>query len=113
MTEYQPSLPVGRPRRNRRSQAVRDRVAQTRFAVEQFIVPLFIIPGENRRLEIPSMPGVYQFSIDEAAREVAQCRALGLSSFLLFGIPDYKDAEGSAAWQADGIIQRALRLLIH
>ena len=111
MTQYAPPLPTGRPRRNRRSQAVRDRVAETHFGVGQFIAPLFIIPGENKRLEIPSMPGVYQFSMDEAAKEVAQCQELGLNSFLLFGIPEYKDPEGSAAWQDDGVIQQALRLL--
>ncbi|MCH8837968.1 MAG: porphobilinogen synthase, partial [Candidatus Marinimicrobia bacterium] len=98
-----------RPRRNRRSQAIRDMVAETHFDVAQLITPLFIIPGEGLRKEIPSMPGIYQRSIDESAREIARCLELGLTSYLLFGVPTYKDAEGSAAWQDDGIIQLALK----
>ena len=98
-----------RPRRNRRSQASRDLVAETRFSAQQLIMPLFVVPGERKRLEIASMPGVYQHSIDSAQKEIASCLELGLTQFLLFGIPAYKDAEGSAAWQEDGIIQQALR----
>ena len=101
-----------RPRRNRRSQASRDLVAETRFTAQQLIMPLFIVPGERKRLEIASMPGVYQHSIDSAQKEIASCLELGLTQFLLFGIPEYKDAEGSAAWQEDGIIQQALRAFI-
>ncbi|MEE9464292.1 MAG: porphobilinogen synthase [Candidatus Neomarinimicrobiota bacterium] len=109
MSDYDAPAPLIRPRHNRRSQAIRDMVAETHFDVAQLIVPLFIIPGEGVRKEIPSMPGIYQRSIDESAREIAECLELGLTSYLLFGVPTYKDAEGSAAWQEDGIIQLALQ----
>ena len=109
MSDHDAPAPFIRPRRNRRSQAIRDMVAETHFDLAQLIMPLFIIPGEGLRKEIPSMPGIYQRSIDESAREVAKCLELGLTSYLLFGVPTYKDAEGSAAWQGDGIIQLALQ----
>ncbi len=109
MSDHDAPAPIIRPRRNRRSQAIRDMVAETHFDLAQLITPLFIIPGEGLRKEIPSMPGIYQRSIDESAREIARCLELGLTSYLLFGVPTYKDAEGSAAWQDDGIIQLALR----
>lgn len=109
MSDHDAPAPFIRPRRNRRSQAIRDMVAETHFDLAQLIMPLFIIPGEGLRKEIPSMPGIYQRSIDESAREVAKCLELGLTSYLLFGVPTYKDAEGSAAWQDDGIIQLALQ----
>ncbi len=109
MTEFDAPVPYIRPRRNRRTAAIRSMVAETRFGTEQLIVPLFIVPGEGVKDEINSMPGVYQLSIDAAAQEIAACRDLGLESFLLFGVPTYKDAEGSAAWQDDGIIQLALK----
>ncbi len=109
MTEFDIPAPFIRPRRNRRTAAIRNMVAETRFAVDQLIVPLFIVPGKGVRDEIPSMPGVYQLSVDEAAKDIAACWDLGLTSYLLFGIPTYKDAEGSSAWQDDGIIQLALK----
>ncbi len=97
-----------RPRRNRRTAAIRDLVAETRLSAEKFIVPLFIVPGKAKQIEITSMPGIYQHSIDQALVEIKSCVDLGLKHFLLFGLPEHKDAEGSAAWQEDGIIQQAL-----
>ncbi len=109
MDEHSPYPLIQRPRRNRRTQAIRDLVAETHFSARQLIMPLFIVPGKGKRLAIPSMPGIDQLSIDRAVMEIEACLQLGLANFLLFGIPEHKDAEGSAAWQEDGIIQRALR----
>ncbi len=108
MDEYSPYPLNQRPRRNRRTQAIRDQVAETHFSARQLIVPLFIVPGKSKRVAITSMPGIHQHSIDQAVKEIATCLQLGLTNFLLFGIPTHKDAVGSAAWQEDGIIQQAL-----
>ncbi len=99
---------IQRPRRNRRTAALRDRVAETRFTPGQLIMPLFLLTGSGRRTEIASMPGIYQQSLDKASAEIGRCRELGIRQFMLFGIPATKDAAGSSAWQPDGIIQQAL-----
>ena len=108
MDKHSPAPLIQRPRRNRRTPAIRDLVAETHFSARQLIMPLFIIPGKGKRVAIASMPGIEQLSIDQAAEEIETGLQLGLTNFLLFGIPTYKDGEGSAAWQADGIIQQAL-----
>ncbi len=112
--EFDAPLPLlaRRPRRNRRSRTIRDLVAETRFTAAQLVQPLFIIPGRKTRREVTAMPGVFQLSIDEAERELSACTELGVSNFMLFGIPTSKDAEGSAAWQEDGIIQQALAAFV-
>ena len=106
------TVPVQRPRRNRRTAVIRNLVAETRYTAEQLIMPLFLVPGQKVRREVSSMPGVFQLSVDEAEQELSDCAKVGLVNFMLFGIPDYKDAEGSAAWQDDGIIQRGLNTLL-
>ena len=112
--EFDAPLPLlaRRPRRNRRSRTIRDLVAETRFTTAQLVQPLFIIPGRKTRREVTAMPGVFQLSIDEAEQELSACTELGVSNFMLFGIPTSKDAEGSAAWQEDGIIQQALAAFV-
>ena len=106
------TVPVQRPRRNRRTAVIRNLVAETRYTTEQLIMPLFLVPGKKVRREVSSMPGVFQLSVDQAEQELSDCAKVGLVNFMLFGIPDYKDAEGSAAWQDDGIIQRGLNTLL-
>ncbi|MCH7496823.1 MAG: porphobilinogen synthase [Candidatus Marinimicrobia bacterium] len=106
------TVPVQRPRRNRRTAVIRNLVAETRYTTEQLIMPLFLVPGKKVRREVSSMPGVFQLSVDEAEQELSDCAKVGLVNFMLFGIPDYKDSEGSAAWQDDGIIQRGLNTLL-
>ena len=88
---------------------VRSLVRETRLDSSQLILPLFITPGENVRREVSSMPGVFQTSVDEARRDAAEARELGLGGVILFGIPEKKDAEGSGAWDPDGIVQRGVR----
>jgi porphobilinogen synthase len=102
---------INRPRRLRRSEAVRAMVRETRLTPDAFIYPLFVCEGEGIRREISSMPGQYNLSIDELVKETAEARSFGVRSVILFGIPNQKDATGSDAFAEDGIVQRATRAL--
>ncbi len=104
-------FPIVRPRRLRGSPLLRDLVRETQLRVSDFILPLFVKPGHGVRREIASMPGNYQLSPDTLADEVAVAVKLGITSFLLFGIPPTKDAAGLVALADDGIVQEALRKL--
>jgi porphobilinogen synthase len=103
--------PSYRPRRLRRNENFRRMVRETHLSVDDLIMPLFIVPGANVTNPISSMPGVTQLSVDRAVEECKAIRDLGIPGVILFGIPDYKDAVGSDAYNDDGIIQRALRAL--
>jgi len=100
-----------RPRRLRRSAAIRGLVRETRLSAEMFIYPLFVCSGENQRREIGSMPGVYQLSVDEAVKEAADAKADGVPGVLLFGLPDAKDPFGSAALDPEAPVQSAIRAI--
>lgn len=102
---------IQRPRRLRRTPAIRDMVRETRLDAAQLIYPLFVCPGEGVRREIRSMPGVFNLSIDELVKEADAARRLGISSLILFGLPESKDEQGSEAFAEDGITQRAIRAL--
>src|SRR5690349_13746391 len=84
-----------RPRRLRRTAAMRALVRETRLSPDNFVYPLFVCPGEGQRREVGSMPGVYQLSVDEAVREAAAAKSDGLPGVLLFGLPEEKDVVGS------------------
>src|SRR4051812_37247820 len=99
---------TSRPRRLRRSAALRELVRETRFDPAGLIYPLFIIPGEKVRREIGSMPEVFQLSVDEAVRECCELLDLGVRGVILFGIPEAKDSIGSGAYDEHGIVQRAV-----
>ena len=105
------NFPVTRLRRLRKTEAIRSLVRETHLRPEMLIYPLFICPGESARKPISSMPGVFNLSVDEAVKEAAECAALGIGGILLFGLPETKDEQGTGAWAADGITQRALRAL--
>jgi porphobilinogen synthase len=100
-----------RPRRLRRSAAIRGLVRETRLTPDIFLYPLFVCPGEGQRREVSSMPGVFQLSVDEAVKEAAAAKADGVPGVLLFGLPDSKDAVGSAAYDANAPVQAAVRAL--
>ncbi len=100
---------IQRPRRLRRSAAIREMVRETRLDPADLIYPLFVCPGEGVRREISSMPGVFNLSIDELVKEAEATRHDGIRSIIVFGLPETKDAEGSQAWAEDGITQRAIR----
>jgi porphobilinogen synthase len=100
-----------RPRRLRRSAAIRSLVRETRLSADMFIYPLFVCSGEGQRREVASMPGVYQLSVDEVVREATAARAEGIPGILLFGLPDDKDAIGSAAYDPEAPVQSAVRAI--
>jgi porphobilinogen synthase len=107
MTQF----PEYRPRRLRRTEALRRMVRETVLTVDNFIYPLFVIPGKATRKPIASMPGQSQVSVDEAVAEAKECQSLGIPAMILFGVPanEKKDAVGSDAWSDDGLVQRATR----
>ena len=100
-----------RPRRLRRSAALRSMVRETRLSPDNFIYPLFAVTGEGRRKEVGSMPGVFQLSVDEIVKEATAAKAEGVPGVLLFGLPDSKDAAGSEAADPEGPVQSAVRAL--
>jgi porphobilinogen synthase len=100
-----------RPRRLRRSAAMRALVRETRLSPDNFLYPLFVIPGEGQRREVGSMPGVYQRSVDEIVKEAAAAKADGLPGVLLFGLPESKDPAGTGASDPEGPVQMAIRAL--
>lgn len=100
-----------RPRRLRRSEALRSLVREARLAREDFILPLFACPGQGVRREVSSMPGVYNLSVDEIAKEVADAQAIGVQGVMLFGLPEAKDETASGAYADKGIVQQAVRAI--
>jgi len=104
-------FPAYRPRRMRRTAALRSLVCETRVVPADLILPLFVIEREGVRRPVASMPGVDQTSVDEMLRDAEEAVALGISAVLLFGIPDEKDEVGSSAYHDGGIVQRAVRAL--
>ncbi len=102
---------IYRPRRLRRTAALRAMVRETRLEADDLIYPLFVCPGEGVRREVRSMPGVFNLSIDELVKEAEEARRLGISSVIVFGLPERKDEQGSEAFAEDGIVQRAIRAL--
>ena len=103
--------PDYRPRRLRRTEALRAMVRETRLSLDSLIYPLFIVPGKKVREPVPSMPGVERMSVDVAAEEAKACADLGIRSVLLFGIPEKKDPKGSHAWLKSGVVQKAVRAI--
>jgi len=107
-----PSTPRIRPRRRRRTDALRRLVREHSLAAADLIQPLFVVHGSAVEREIGSMPGVFHLSVDAVLeREVERIRALDLAGVILFGIPATKDEVGSENYSDDGIVQRAIRLL--
>jgi porphobilinogen synthase len=100
-----------RPRRLRRTAALRDLVRETPLDAGDLIQPLFVVPGEGVRDPVPSMPGIDRVSADLLGGEAAEFEALGVKAVLLFGIPSAKDAVGSEGYAEDGIAQEAIRAL--
>jgi porphobilinogen synthase len=104
-------FPALRPRRLRQTPVLRRLVTETRLSAEQLVLPLFVRPGRKLRREVPSMPGVFQFSPDELLKEATHARQAGVPAVLLFGLPDRKDTKASGAYAHNGIVQQAVRQL--
>lgn len=103
------SYPIVRHRRLRRTAGLRSMVRETTLSVDDFIYPIFVTHGEKVKEEIPSMPGVFHLSMDLLEAEIREIVSLGIKSILLFGVPNHKDAEGSSAYDPNGIVQEATR----
>ena len=104
-------FPRQRPRRLRRTQTIRRLICETQLEVNDFIYPLFVTYGHGVKEEISSMPGCYRFSIDKLCEEVREIWKLGISSVILFGIPQEKDEIGSRAYHSQGVVQEAIRAI--
>lgn len=105
------AFPNVRHRRLRANAAMRNLVKETQLTVNDLIYPLFVVEGENKKIEISSMPGVYHFSLDRLGEELDEIVRLGIQGVLLFGVPEYKDECGSGAYHEHGIVQEATRLI--
>ena len=100
-----------RPRRMRINENVRAMVRETNISVKDFVYPIFVVPGENIKEEIPSMTGCYHLSVDKAVELAREISALGIPSVEVFGLPEYKDAIGSSAWDMTSPVQRAIQAI--
>lgn len=100
-----------RPRRMRINENVRAMVRENNISVKDFVYPIFVVPGENIKEEIPSMPGCYHLSVDKAVELAREISALGIPSVEVFGLPEYKDAIGSSAWDMTSPVQRAIQAI--
>ncbi len=96
-------------RRLRYNPIIRDLVRETELSKNDLIYPLFVVPGKNVKNPVKSMPGVFQFSVDELVEECKEVGDLGIPAIILFGIPEHKDERGSDAYNSDGIIQKTIR----
>ncbi|MBI3670194.1 MAG: porphobilinogen synthase, partial [Acidobacteria bacterium] len=105
------TFPVQRPRRLRRSEAIRNLVRETRLTVQGLVYPMFVCPGKKVRTEVRSMPGVCQQSVDQLVEECREVESLGVPGIILFGLPEHKDARGSEAVAAHGVVQRAIEAI--
>ena len=103
------AFPERRLRRLRRTPALRRLVAETRIGVDDLVAPLFVREGISEPQPIASLPGVVQHTRESLRKEVSELAGLGVPAVLLFGVPTHKDAEGSGAWDPEGIVQLALQ----
>jgi porphobilinogen synthase len=104
-------FPSERPRRLRRTERLRRLVRETRLSPDRLVYPLFVAPGRGLRREIPSLPGCFHLSAEEAAREAREVESLGLAGVILFGLPEGKDPLGSQGYAEDGVVQQAVRAI--
>jgi porphobilinogen synthase len=105
------TYPTKRLRRLRYNPLIRDMIRETELSKNDLIYPLFVMPGENVKNEVASMPGVFQFSIDNLVKECKEVASLGIPAVILFGIPEHKDERGSEAYSQQGIIQRSIKAI--
>jgi porphobilinogen synthase len=104
-------FPLERPRRLRRSEALRAMVRETQLAPTDFILPLFAMPGRGQRREVASMPGVFQLSVDQIVVEAKKAADVAVPSVILFGLPEHKDGDGSSGWDPEGPVAQSVRAI--
>lgn len=105
------SFPTHRPRRLRRTEALRNMVRETRLSTAGFVYPMFVCPGSGVRKEIGSMPGIHQQSVDKIVEECREVESLGIPAIILFGLPESKDPRGASSLLKDGVVQRAIEAI--
>ena len=105
------TIPFIRPRRLRVSAGVRTLVRETELSAADFVFPLFVVPGTGIKEEIASLPGIYHLSPDMAVKLAKEAYAAGIPAVIVFGLPEYKDEQGSSAWDATSPVQEAIRRL--
>lgn len=104
-------FPIHRPRRLRKSEAIRKMVRETCLSPDDFIYPVFAIHGKGVKKEVSSMPGCYQESVDEIAKSAKEIYSLGIPAVMLFGIPEHKDETGTCAFDEKGVVQNAVKAI--
>ena len=102
------TFPLHRLRRLRKNAAIRRLISETTLNVDDFVAPLFVREGIAEAQPITSLPGVFQHTRESLKREIDEITNLGIPGIILFGIPEKKDANGSEAWNPDGIVQQAI-----
>ena len=105
------TFPTHRPRRLRRTEALRGFVRETRLSTSGLVYPMFACPGTKVRTEVSSMPGIFQQSVDQVVEECREVAGLGIPAVILFGLPDKKDEVGSEASDPNGAVQRAIEAI--
>jgi len=105
------TFPTHRPRRLRRTEALRGFVRETRLSTSGLVYPMFACPGTKVRTEVSSMPGIFQQSVDQVVEECREVAELGIPAVILFGLPDKKDEVGSEASDPNGAVQRAIEAI--
>ena len=105
------TFPTHRPRRLRRTEALRGFVRETRLSTSGLVYPMFACPGTKVRTEVSSMPGIFQQSVDQIVEECREVADLGIPAVILFGLPDKKDEVGSEASDPNGAVQRAIEAI--
>ncbi len=105
------TFPTHRPRRLRRTEALRGFVRETRLSTSGLVYPMFACPGTKVRTEVSSMPGIFQQSVDQIVEECREVAGLGIPAVILFGLPDKKDEVGSEASDPNGAVQRAIEAI--
>ncbi|HEY1951313.1 MAG TPA: porphobilinogen synthase [Gemmatimonadaceae bacterium] len=105
------AFPQYRPRRLRRTAALRNLVRETQLSPSQLVLPVFVRDGKGLRRPVGSMPGVNQTSVDEMLRDAESAAKAGVGGIILFGVPEIKDATGSSAWDENGAVQSGVRAL--
>ena len=105
------SFPQLRLRRLRRTEALRSLIRENRVDVHDLVYPMFVVESKGIKEEIASMPGVFRYSPDKLPPEVEEIAGLKIPAVLLFGIPEYKDENGSSAYQPEGVVQKAIRVI--
>lgn len=105
------SFPTHRPRRLRRTEALRSLICETQLSATGFVYPMFVCPGTKVRQEVTSMPGVFQQSADQIVEECREVESLGIPAVILFGLPEKKDPRGAISYSATGVVQRAIEAI--